>query len=197
MREDMFNADLAPLCFDCPVGDYMKGVIAPDGNVVSWPTKGSGTPHHEEVDRHGYGVMKLANYASGPANEISILGDMPGPIRSIDDILGCFDDYKGATHIVVRIRWEPESITFRFHGTVAQLKAFFRHYPPPDQSDCDPLEFDEIYRQWTKMVGAPQRKSVRELLGRGGRNDVWQEKDEDWSESFSVYNNPPKKRRRK
>ena len=198
MRRDMFrHQDI--LCFGCPVGDYMKGIVGPDGEVVSWPTEGEGAPHHDEVDPHGYGIMKLANYASAPASEISILGGMPGPIRSIDDILGYFVDYKSATGVLVRIRWEAEYVTFGFHGTVAQLKAFFRHYPPPDINDYDMLFDDEDYvadyRLWVRSVGDPPSKRAQEVLGRGGRSDVWQEKDEDRSKSFSVYNNNPKRRR--
>lgn len=54
-------------------------------------------------------------------------------------------------------------------------------------------EYLSDYENW--VASLRKKSTAQEILGRGGRDDVWQDKDEDWSKSFSVYNNPRKKRK--
>ncbi len=178
------------------VQNQMKGLLSADGELAKWDTDEDGDPHHDDIDDVNVGLVQLANYVD-LVDEISIVGNGP-PVSFVSDLLRWFSGYNETTTIMVDLFWGDSEFSFR--GKVRALKALFKRLPPPDPEDYDhgikDTDFDKDYEAWTRAIhAAPQ--TAREILGRGGRDDVWQEKDEDWSKSFSVYSNPPKKRRRR
>lgn len=176
------------------IGPWMKGALI-DGDVLAWRVNKSGKPHHDEIDGDARRNVELSH--TGPY--MSMTGYGP-PIQFISDILGWFTDYKNETEIEVglEVGQRDAPIIFNFFGTIGQLRTFFKQHPPPDINDYedegDDIEFLHDYDKWTELP--MMKKSVREILGRGGRDDNWQERDEDWSKGFSVYN-PKKKKKRK
>ncbi len=176
------------------IGKNMKGALL-DGDVLGWSVNGkTGWPHHEDVDPDGRRYIQFAYIGKN----MSIDGSAP-PISFLSDILGYFVDYENDTNIDVNLGVLRSDEDFNFTGTVGQLKTFFRAHPPPNSEDyddgIDDVDFVTDYVNWSWLPH--QKKTAREILGRGGRDDSWQEKDEDFSKSFSVYNNPKKRKREK
>ncbi len=176
-----------------PVGKNQKGLVDYDGGLVSWDVDPkTGNPHHDEVSEDLR--LTLTNF-NGKYLHIS------GRVDSIDsasDILNFFNDYSGSSEISIELWTRFSDKFFIFGGTVNEMKAFFKHSPPPypeDYEDADKDdEFLEDYDNW--IDSAVEKTSARQILGRGGPDDPWQDKDEDWSKSFSVYNNPGRKKKR-
>ncbi len=183
------------LHYGARVGDSMKGMVI-NGELVAWDIGRLGYPEHDTFDEDGARDIQITNMASA-INIISALGSVPMPIEYIGDILGLFEDYKNDTQIDVSINWNRHDAEFDFRGTVGQLKAFFKHNPPPDPNDYDDglkdADFESDYKAWCQA--AREKKTVRQILGRGGRDDVWQNDDADTSKGFSVYNNPKRRKR--
>ncbi len=174
------------------VGNGMKGLYV-NGGLQSWDTNPKdGWPHHDDVDEDGVRQLQLSNYTSR-FNEIAVSGFAP-PLQYASDVLNFFSEYKPDTNIHVDLGLRGTNIDFSFRGTVAQFKSYLKHNPPPVAEDYEDGERDDEfmddYEAWTKTF--EDVKTVRDILRRGGRDDVWQERDEDMSKSFSVYNNPPR-----
>ncbi len=176
------------------VGDGMKGLLV-DGQLMSWETNNHGEPHHDDVGNEGSYQLKLANYKT-LLNEISISGFV-SLLTSAQEILQFFTEYRGDTGIHVDLGLNLARVDFSFDGPILKLKEFFRTNPAPDPEDYEDgindVDFLDDSEQWVRAVHLDRSKLNRtasEILGRGGRGDVWQEKDEDVSKAFSVYNNP-------
>ncbi len=180
------------------IGDGMKGLLI-DGQIVSWDTNKKGEPHHDDVDEDGERQLQLSNYHT-ILNEISVSGFVP-LLTSANDVLQFFTDYKNDTNIHVDLGLNLARVDFSYRDPIWKFKEFFRLHPPPDPDDYDDGVKDEEFlwdsEMWVRAVHFKPSRTANEVLGRGGRGDVWQEKDEDWTKSFSVYNNPKKKKRRK
>lgn len=186
------NGKEIELYHDSPVGDGMKGILL-NGELISWDTSSvDGKPHHDEVDEDAIRDLQMANYSSA-INEISVSGS--AVLESSENILRMFSEYKPSTIIDVGIGLRGYDIDFLFRGTIAQFKTHFRSHPPPYSDDYEDgekdVDFISDYETWAYSTWSD--KKTPEISGRGGRGDIWQEKDEDWSKSFSVYNNPPEK----
>ncbi len=192
------------------VGDDMKGLIQGKSTSWVWEIDENGEPHHNEVDRDG-GLAHLSNING--YLDFRAYGYIP---LNVDDILKWFKDYSDSSEIKIeaqmnefrddesaksqmsefektgiwkpsrRLDWTP--IFFEFYGTVRQLKNLLKRNPiPSSDGPTNSIEWDELVKAW---IRATKEKSGQHW--RGGRDDVWQEKDEDTSKGFSVYNNPPK-----
>lgn len=184
-REESYDAT-----WGVKIGPWMKGVLI-DGDVLSWRVNRKGQPHHDDIDPDARRSLELS--FTGPY--LSVTGFGP-PIQFISDLLGWFIDYKNDTDIEVDVAVANTDILFIFMDTVGALKTYFKAHQPPDINDyedeANDVEFLRDYDAWTNLP--LQKKSVREILGRGGREDVWQEDEADASKSFSVYNPRRKKR---
>lgn len=174
------------------VGPMMKGVFI-DGNTLVWGVDDRGEPHHDDIDPDGRRDLRMAHMD----NFIGIYGNGE-PLESASNILQFFRGYGNNTEIQANIGLPQYGVAeLTFNGTVGLLKDFFKRFPPPYASDyedgVEDIDFIKDYADWTSLTR--EKKSVRQMLGRGGPEDSWQEKDEDWSKSFSVYNNPKRKKR--
>ncbi len=173
------------------IGSMMKGIFI-DGDVVGWDVDRNGRPHHEDVDPNGDRYIEFSNIDGF----MGMVGSGP-PIELVSDILRFFADFKNDTEIAVDIAWSRHEPMFSFLGTVGDLKTFFKNHPSPNAAEYEDgeedTEFEKDYADWTKLTKI--KKTARSILGRGGRDDSWQDKDEDWSKSFSVYNNPKEEKK--
>ncbi len=171
------------------IGANMKGFLV-GGVLYGWDVNAQGYPHHDDYDPDGRREIQFAHIDKF----MSMDGSSSESIRSISDILGFFSGYKDDSEIHMNVGFHYRDIEFKFDGAVRDLKSFFKLNPAPDPEDYDDGTWDDEflkdYRAWTRSV--KDKKIVRQILGRGGPDDSWQDKDEDWSKSFSVYNNPPK-----
>ncbi len=180
------------LIYGGSVGDNMKGIFI-GGDVVAWETDSKGQPHHDDVDEDGARYLQMANYTTA-ANAISIDGSGP-ELMSAHDLLRWFSEFYPST--MIDVGYGSEGAHFVFHGTVADLRAFFRQHPPPDPDDYDDgivdTDYEKDYLKWSKL---PPKHEIgkKKSAWRGGRDDVWQERDDDTSKGFSVYNNPKLKK---
>ena len=173
------------------IGPNMKGIFV-QGDTLGWKVDKNGDPHHGDVDPDGRRDLQFSNLR----DYLAILGSGP-PLESVYDILNYFEGYTNATEVEVRVACRYGE--FNFDGTVGMLKTFFKHNPPPIAEEYDDgvkdIDFAPDYDAWASS--ALDRKTIRSILGRGGREDVWQERDEDQSKSFSVYNPKRKKKARR
>ncbi len=178
------------------IGPMMKGAVI-DGDVLGWTIDEAGEPHHDDVDPDGRRYLQLTHFFIKKDDHIDIAGHISQPLEFASDILNFFSSYSNDTEAHVDIGWFDAEFSFR--GTVGQLKTFFKLHAPPDPNDYDDsvsdVEFEADYKAWTKKT--KEKKTAREILGRGGREDNWQHEDADTSRSFSVYNPKRKKVRKK
>ena len=181
--------------WDVSIGSWMKGLLI-DGGVLGWSVDESGEPHHDDIDPAGRYSLRLTNFDG--MLDINGLGP---PVESASDLLHFFSSYKNDSEIHINIeltQWPCKFCVFKYRGSVGALKTLFKHRPPPFAADYEDgikdTEFQADYEAWLKSIH--DKKTAREILGRGGREDVWQEDEADTSKSFSVYN-PRKKRKRR
>lgn len=191
MSDEDLNYDTE---WDVAIGKRMKGLLI-DGSVLGWSIDEFGEPHHEAVDLDGRHNIKLVNLDGF----LGISGFYE-PLKSVNDVLIFFSGYDSNSDIDVELDidlWPCRYCAFVFRGSIGALKTFFKQHPPPlaedYEDDTEDTEFQADYEAWMKSVH--DKKTARSILGRGGREDNWQDRDEDMSMSFSVYNPKRKKRR--
>ncbi len=169
------------------VGPGMKGLLI-DGDSIVWDVDSLGEPHHGDIDEDG-GDAQLS-FIDGYIDFRSFGYYIPFEIK---DILRWFSEFSESSPIEVQsimYRWGGSGLSF--NGTVSQLRRIYKNNPPPHPDEyeegIDDAEFRSDMDKWGKSID--EKKTARDVMGRGGRDDSWQEKDEDWSKGFSVYNNP-------
>lgn len=168
-----------------------KGLLV-EGETYVWDVYApTGSPHHDDA-------MAALDFWDKRWVQLSFLkkagisfDGLFEPIESTHDVLRYFDGYTDDTDIYIDTENPHTDLIFRFKGNVRGFKQLMRSSPPPyagDYEDGDEdSEYVEDYTTWVKAVASGLKpKYIRDILGRGGPEDVWQ--------PVTVYN-PGRKRR--
>lgn len=184
-----------------PLNAYQKGLYVYDSEqLFSWDTDARGEPYHDVVHSRLFSDRQAAHLAH--SKTVTTLGVLEVltfntshfvPPEFFLKLLRLYTGYDNDTDIEIDCYYvyNNDMAKFSWRGTVKQWKKTLKANPPPKASRYIPgyLSGDNYYpplflvaaRGW--FADMQVKKSA---LGRGGREDVWEE-------GFSAYN--PKQRK--
>jgi hypothetical protein len=176
------DTDVDAIEFSSAVGKNMKGVII-DGEVFAWDVDPeSGMPEHDTITDNRFSQsadaqMTYMGLDGVPYCNVSYYGNPFGDVAR--HAIGAFTDVRRGTEL--RIDSDHGSLTMPFEDYVS----YYRLAPDPEDFD-DGEEDSEFIEELNELISLiNSQKTVRQLLGRGGEDDVY--------EGFSVYGNPRRK----